>query len=75
MGPIAHTRGWSGSRIWEPKLFWGPRPVRKSMSSQRKATSSLARSPWRRAVDEKADLLNGGCRKRALTGTAGSTAR
>ena len=23
MGPIAHARGWSGSRIWEPKLFLG----------------------------------------------------
>ena len=46
MGPIVHTKGWSGSRLWEPKLFWGAsgglRPGLKAMSAPRRRRFGLS---------------------------------
>ena len=54
MGPIAHTRGWSGSRIWEPKLFWGARgpwPWLESYVRAQKAAVWIERQSFQKSLN------------------------
>ena len=53
MGPIVHTRGWSGSRIWEPRLFWGPRgvPWLESYVRAQKAAVWIERQSFQKSLN------------------------
>ena len=55
MGPIVHTRGWSGSRIWEPKLFWGagggPWPWLESYVRAQKAAVWIERQSFQKSLN------------------------
>ena len=57
MGPIAHTRGWSGSRLWEPKKFWGARgpwPWLESYVRAQKAAVWIERQSFQKSLTDPA---------------------